>query len=639
MDRRSIVTNAVILAVILAAVTFGRNLSPMRRINRAAHDTWFRVRGAVPVSPDLALVCIENESLSALGQWPWDRDVHALLIGSLAQSGAKAVALDILFADSGNDTALVAVTAASSNVIHTVSFLQESIVGLQSDEDDVEALHRFCFDADKLGVPTWEAREALLPISGLLRTSAGLGHSNAEPDFDGSTRRIPLFVEYDGCAVPALGFAMAMMQLGISDRDIKIDRDRVTLITPEKKTVRIPIDRHGRVIVNYPGPLSTFESYTYVEVLRAAKDRSHPPLKQFEDKLVLVGMAAEGSTDLRPTPYSPLTPMMCVHAALANSILTDNLLARTGAGVQTMLLAVAFLVLLLAFLNPRPMIGTLCCLALLGALGAGGYLLFTTRGVLLDAAPSAMLTVLGGSALLVKNALVLDRKRRMVDGVIQRYVSGNILEKVYEDPELLKIGGVRQELTVFFSDCRGFTSLCDRTEPEFIVGILNEYLKEMIRIVHEFGGTLDKIRGDGFMAFFGNPVPQEDHALRAVRMAIAMQRAVSRMQDTWTDQGLENLAVGMGINTGWVTVGNIGSERHSEYTVVGNSVNLAARVESVSEGGQILLTRRTYSLVKDHVEARALKPVKLKGIPEPVQVYEVTGEKASSDNNANGDTK
>ncbi|MFC1462531.1 CHASE2 domain-containing protein [Verrucomicrobiota bacterium] len=631
MNWKSLAINAAILTVILAAVLPASNLPLMRKANRGIHDIWFRVRGAIAVSPELTLVCIENDSLATLGQWPWSRDIHALLIGSLKQSGAGTVALDILFSDPGNDDAIIAVTRAASNVVHTASFLKERIVGLQADEEDLQALERFCFDTEKLAIPVWEAREALLPIRDLLEVSAGLGHSNAEPDFDGNTRRLPLFVDYDGCAVPALGLTMAMMHLGIGDRDIKINTDGVILTTPNGKTIRIPVDRHGCALVNYPGPLELFDSHTYVDVVRAAKEDAKASLENFDGKLVLVGMTAEGSTDLRPTPYSPLTPMMCVHAALANGILTNNLLAKVGMRSQVAVVAAAFLILLVAFSYPRPIVGTAACIAVFMALAAGGYFVFVSKGLLFDAAPAAALTLVGGITLLVKNALLLDQKRRMVDGIIQRYVSGNILQKVYEDPDLLKIGGVRQELTIFFSDCRGFTSLCDRTEPEFIVGILNEYLKEMIRIVHEFGGTLDKIRGDGFMAFFGNPVPQEDHALRAVRMAIAMQAAVSKMQESWTDQGLEGLAVGMGINTGWVTVGNIGSERHSEYTVVGNNVNLAARVESVSKGGQILLTRRTYSLVRDRIEARALEPVKLKGIPEPVQVYEVTGEKKISD--------
>jgi adenylate cyclase len=205
---------------------------------------------------------------------------------------------------------------------------------------------------------------------------------------------------------------------------------------------------------------------------------------------------------------------------------------------------------------------------------------------------------------------------------LRRYLSPTIAEKVMTTGQDLSAVSHRKMMTVVFTDIRGFSALTDSLEPEEISHLLNHYLSEMIQVVHEHDGTLNKILGDGVMVFFGDPLPMEDHALRAVLMAVDMQKRIGNLRDEWLQFG-HGLGVGIGINTGFMTVGNIGSETYRDYTVIGNQVNIAARLEKLAGPGQIILSQRTYSQVKEKVEVEEVGPVQVKGIHSPIKTYNV----------------
>jgi class 3 adenylate cyclase len=211
---------------------------------------------------------------------------------------------------------------------------------------------------------------------------------------------------------------------------------------------------------------------------------------------------------------------------------------------------------------------------------------------------------------------------------LRRYLSPQVAEAVMSGQKL-EMTTTRKEATVFFSDIRGFTALSEQLEPEELIGIMNEYLTAMTEIVFHYEGTLDKYIGDAIMVFFNDPADQPDHASRCVRMAIAMQQRLGELQTQWFQQGTEPLTMGIGINTGYVTVGNIGSAARMEYTVLGNNVNLASRLCSAAAGGQILVSQKTHGLVSDHVDARFLREESVKGKARPVKLYEVLSENAA----------
>jgi class 3 adenylate cyclase len=207
---------------------------------------------------------------------------------------------------------------------------------------------------------------------------------------------------------------------------------------------------------------------------------------------------------------------------------------------------------------------------------------------------------------------------------LRRYLSPKLTEKILCSGDFLNGEPKRKMMTVFFSDIRGFSTLTDNLEPEELFQLLDRYLAEMITLIHQYDGTLNKIIGDGMLVFFGDPIDMEDHAQRAVQMALDMQKKVSKLKREWNQYGYD-LGVGIGINTGYMTVGNIGSDMHRDYTVIGNQVNVAARLESLAKAGQILVSQRTYSRVSQRVWAEPMGEIKVKGISTPVMTYNVTG--------------
>lgn len=228
------------------------------------------------------------------------------------------------------------------------------------------------------------------------------------------------------------------------------------------------------------------------------------------------------------------------------------------------------------------------------------------------------------------NLSLEDKVRQQVEeiekvGRLKRYLSPLVVQKVVEKKADMGLVSNRKNLTVLFSDIRGFTSATETMEPESAIELLNEYLSEMTKIIYEEGGTLDKFMGDGIMAFYGDPIEYEDHAKRAVNTAIKMQERLKELREKWHSDGQEILKIGIGISTGYVTVGNIGCEDHLDYTVIGNNVNLAARLQSLAKEGEIIISPRTYASVKDMVSAEEVGKIEIKGFHKPVDVYKVLG--------------
>jgi len=207
--------------------------------------------------------------------------------------------------------------------------------------------------------------------------------------------------------------------------------------------------------------------------------------------------------------------------------------------------------------------------------------------------------------------------------MFQRYVSSQVVDELIKNPDMLKLGGQRKYLSVFFSDIRGFTSMSEKMEPEEVVQLLNEYLTEMTKIIFQFQGTLDKFIGDAVMAFWGAPKYFPNHAELAVRAAVEMQKKVTELCEKWAIEGRKKIGIGMGVNTGDVVIGNMGSQNFADYTVIGDNVNLAARLEENAKAGQILISQSTYDEIKDIVKVTKLEPLRVKGKEKAVQVYEV----------------
>ncbi|MDE3036348.1 MAG: adenylate/guanylate cyclase domain-containing protein, partial [Nitrospirota bacterium] len=256
-------------------------------------------------------------------------------------------------------------------------------------------------------------------------------------------------------------------------------------------------------------------------------------------------------------------------------------------------------------------------------IGGAGLLLLWRYDYWLDIMP--MYSLLGAQygAAVSYQRYVERQKRRQVQAMFGRYVSSRVVDQLVKNPDMANPSGRKERLTMFFSDIRGFTSMSEKMAPEEVQRLLSEYFTEMTRILFQHEGTLDKFMGDAVMAFFGNPEPQPDHAVRAVLMALDMQEAIAALNKKLESEGRSTIGVGMGINTGDVTVGNLGSKDFLDYTVIGDAVNLACRLEQNAKAGEIVITQATYDEVKQAVEVEQMEPIKVKGKVEPVPIYRV----------------
>ena len=357
------------------------------------------------------------------------------------------------------------------------------------------------------------------------------------------------------------------------------------------------------------------------------------PLAALQGKIVFVGASGSGLFEARANPFGPADPGVLIHATLADNLLRGDFLARArpAADLAAILLAALLAGVAASFIASvwwSAAAGVALTVAYLGLTMA----LFSAGSVWLDAAAPALgilLTFTGGMA---ANYMTEGRHKRQIREMFSKYVAPEYVAQLAEDPSKIHLGGRRAELTILFSDIRGFTSISEKLQPQEVIEFLNEYLSEMAAIVKHAGGTLDKFIGDAVMAFWGEPVPHPDHADRAADCALAMQAKTAELARRWVAEGKPDIHIGVGINTAEVVVGNIGSLDHKlDYTVIGDGVNLASRLESANKEFHtgIIVSEFTLAKLGDRFEVRALGDVKVKGKERPVAIYELLGRTAA----------
>jgi adenylate cyclase len=558
---------------------------------------------------DVVIVAIDEESLQALGDWPLSFDPYVRLFERL--QGASAVGLDVLLPDSGPEgneaaTALVEAARQGGNVVVPLAALQ---LERPTDPGELYVVGQ--------GVRTFPA---------LLEAAAGAGSVNQPPDQDGTLRRVPLLVDVSGGETwEAFALQLLRLRLGLgAGAKAILEGEQVVIGDEDEVLYQVRTDANGAMLVNFVGRPNTFRTYSLVDVIEG-----RVPANAFEGRIVLVGlMNALTEMDLHQTPVSPQRmsgvefQANVVHTLLHHRALVQQ--GEVGAAITVVALAlISAIVVSLWGALPGAFFALLLAL---------GYLAFTSvlcnRGCL----PRAFfpyVTIFLNYAVVTAVRFTSERgERRQVTDVFGRFVSAEVRDVIVnmalEDPVLIRPGGRQMEISVLFADIRGFTTMSENLAPAKVVEILNQYLDSMEEEVFEQGGTLDKYTGDGMMVLFGAPLEQPDHAERAVRAALGMQRAAAGVSHRRGETEWE-VAYGIGITTGPAVVGQIGSQRRLDYTAIGDTVNLAARLEGQAPPGTILISQATYDAVKEVAIVETLAPVKVKGKVLPVPVYKVTG--------------
>jgi adenylate cyclase len=494
-------------------------------------------------------------------------------------------------------------------------------------------------------LPPWvegPSKEAFwtLPIPNLLEATAGVGDVDVPSDPDAIYRRVvPVKAVDNGCLYANLAVLAAARGLHVPPQQIRVD-PRFGVRLGNRRL--IPIGRDGTVLIDFAGPPllpngdSLYPRYSYSEVLHLTprfQGRGKEMVagqidkEAFRDKIVFIGATAPGLYDLRPSPFSTVNVGVETNASMTDAILQNRFFWQPGPWLRG-LLTVAIGLGLGWLLGFQSMLGST-----LLALGAGigyslvGVWLFSGPRVILPMADPLVTLGLCYSSAMAYRFQSEYRERLRNRAYLDLYVTRQVADRILSDPAAAALGGQRVEISVLFSDIRGFTSMSEAMRPEEVVSILNEYFEKTVPRIMEQEGTLDKYVGDAIMGVWGAPMEQPDHARRAVLAGLGMLAALRELHDSWRERGLPTFNIGIGINSGEAVAGNIGSRKRAQYTVIGDTVNTASRLESLNKemGTNMIISDATYAQVRDLVEVRPLPPVTVKGKSEPLTVYEVLG--------------
>jgi len=476
-----------------------------------------------------------------------------------------------------------------------------------------------------------EAERAVLNLACLNDSALSEGFFNNLPDDDGVTRRGSLLIRYGNMLYPSL--ALEMVREGLQAEPPKLVSNTpgvgVTGLVLGERT--LPVTQRGQLCIRFRGPPKTFRYVSAVDVLRG-----RVPAETLAGKYVLVGTSATGLLDQRATPFSPAFPGVEINANIIDNILAGDAMVYDrgldlGLSVAFVALFGVMLAAVLAYLGPRT--GALCGVLFLLLMAYGNYRVFFLHGRLVGSTyvvASLIVVFIGVS---VANYFFEGRRKRFLQGAFSRYVSEDIVAAILAHPEKLSLEGEERELTVLFSDIRGFTGISEAMTARQLSAFLNEYLSAMTEIIMERGGTVDKFIGDAIMAFWGAPLPDGAHAPHAVAAALAMRRRLAEMQPRWVERGLPPIDIGIGLNTGVVSVGNMGSNTRFSYTVMGDAVNLASRLEGLTRiyDTGMLISEATRRAAGEGFFCRAIDLVRVKGKREPVALFEPLAEGSPPD--------
>jgi adenylate cyclase len=558
----------------------------VQRAEWAAFDWRCKVFGSRQPHPDVAIIAIDEQSLKELHQWPWPRSIHARLIERLAKHPPKALAFDVLFlepfsGDPAGDRALIQVTRRYPWVVHSFFF--------QMEKDQVVQVQ--------------------LPFQGLLDAVQSAGYVNAFIDEDGVLRSARGQVTVQDQSISLLSVAAASLYLN----------------RPVEEILRkVPHDRRGRMILNFVGKDYTFPYIPYADVLSGKY-----PAEKLAGKVVLVGASATGTFDHYPTPSSSFMPGVEFHANVIDNLLRASAFRLTGIRWTYVLVMVFGLACGLFLARCSAWVGAVGMIAAAALFGGITQWLFAAKHLVVDMAGPLATLALVYVAIVIYRFFTEEREKRMVKTFFSQQVSGELLDVLMENPEILKKSGERREMTVFFSDVAGFTSISERLQPEELVDLLNRYLTSMTEVIFENGGYVDKYMGDGIMAFWNGLLKQPDHAERACRCALGSVKRLKELNDDLKSKGLVPLAARIGVNTGAMAAGYMGSVQKKQFTVMGDNVNLGSRLEGANKafGSSVMISEFTYDMIQDKFEVRFLDKIRVPGKAKPVKVFELLSEK------------
>ncbi len=560
--------------------------------------------------------------------WQWMRQAYVYILDFLQRGKPRAVTFDMLFSDTSDDgvaddLAFGTAIAGTSNFVQAFMLSEQHGAGEwpQQLTDKTISVCRFRTFLEKNNRDRITLPKASFPVDEIATNAAILGSAYFRPDA-GVLRRAPVFQVFDDHFVPSL--ALATFAAGNPSASIRITNN--TMIAGNH---RIPMDSSASSILRYRGASQAHEAFNAAAIIQSEvllRQNKAPIVEpsEFNDCYVFFGTTAQGLLDIRTTPVSEVYPGVEIHATMLDNILSDDLI-QDFPHLYTALLTLALAVI-------AGIAGRFCAkawrLVLIGAVLVPlpvllGFLAYP-YGYWLNVTAPGFATLLTLAGIVVLNYTVEGRQKRFIKGAFKQYLSPIVIDRLVREPDRLKLGGESRELSIYFSDIQGFTSISEKLSPEELTDLLNTYLTAMTDIILNEGGTIDKYEGDAIIAFWNAPVDQADHPERAVRAALRCQDKLNEMRPELKKIAGTDLCARIGLNTGPVVVGNMGSDQRFDYTFLGDAGNLAARLESLNKqfGTYAMISEFTKQKLSDRFAARELSRVRVIGKNVPITVFE-----------------
>jgi adenylate cyclase len=636
-------------------------------------DLRFEFRGPIKPGNHVTIVAIDDKSLNAEGKWPWPRDKMAALIEKVSDAGSKVIAFDVGFLDEDDKRVLTLLSMIKKNIRTDhggQTYINDLIMSSDNDERFARAVKSskttvvlgYYFDLDE-DIPSENTKkhdtdedlisssqyqdfsyssEKAEKDSGFLiakhpqpnikiisEASEKSGFFNMKPDQDGIVRSMPAVIIYNDLLYAPLSL-MAVSAFLEATLSIHVGETRNTAIIIKEHT--IPIDRDGSIMINYRGGPKTFPHVSITDILNGKADNT-----LLKNRVVIVGATATALSDIRSTPFSTVSPGCEIHANIIDSILSNDQLYHPPLYSMWSVFAIALAGVILGLV--LPFVGAVPGILIYSCLGIGYWglcqILFSRTGLVLNMIYPLTVLTLVYITVTADRYLSESKKKKFISDAFSTYLAPSVVKQLIKSPEKLGLGGEDREITAFFSDVQGFTSISEKLSAKELVELLNEFLTEMTDIILTHEGTVDKFEGDAIIAFFGAPNTLENHARTTCKACVAMHDRLKILNERWKQEHRPQLHMRIGLSSGIAVVGNMGSVNRMDYTMMGDVVNTAARLEGVNKvyGSYSMISETTKNMAGPEIETREIDTIFLVGKNEPVTIYQIIGLKGHVDEN------
>ncbi|MCT7617510.1 adenylate/guanylate cyclase domain-containing protein [Aliarcobacter butzleri] len=627
------------LSIFLSAIyIFFPNLPDS--LDNRLRDYLFTIRGELPHNQNVVIVDIDETSIKSLGQWPWSRDKLAKILENLTLANVGIVGLDIVFAEEDRTSPhkiLQDLKIYKKDVpnydLEFANVVENSpvILGYQFDlvkKDNVNAkvpqIPAIFIEKDKPQDKSYliEAYNTILNIPQIQDKAYSSGFFNNIPDDTGIIRSVPLIISYDDTIYPSLALEVIRVINDTQKVVVQYDENGISNIVLDD--ISIPTDRYGRMLINFRGPERSFKYISAIDIYNNSFDKS-----EIDGKIVLIGTSAAGLFDLRATPFDSIFPGVEVHANIIDNILMQDFIYKAswldGANILIIFVLSIIVVMLTTYTTfwANPIIFLSFSISYLFLV----YNLLFDYGIVLNILFPIATVLIASIMTTLFDYFYNIKKEEAIKAKFASKVSKNVMDDILKNIDKNEFSAKSKEVTIFFSDIRGFTNISEKLDAKDLISFLNRYMQPMSEIIIKYQGTIDKFIGDAIMAYWNAPIDIKNHCDLALKASLEQLEVLEKLNVELQKENLPKIDIGIGLNTGTVIVGEMGSSLRSDYTVIGDTINLGSRVESLCKyyDSKLNISNFTKDKLQEKYIFRFLDLVKVKGKNEPVEIWQVLG--------------